>query len=335
MTTTFVSADSIGTGTRFTFTASGDALVVLPGVTLGSTNGLAVSNGSFSDLDVTVLGTLSSVSQLSLTANSSFVVGVGGTFASYQPSALSAGLFVVGANSVVRIEGTVTAQEAVAILTTGGSNSVFVSGSVSGASAVFLGLTGSPGDVLVNAGRIASNAFDDALNNTRINNAVFTEGQNTRITNLAGGVITATSSEGNGVRLGAGSNGSTVTNHGMILSTAAAGVDLSGIGVGETGTLVNSGQVQGFGNALMAQAAAGVLRRGAGAGQRRVRRARRAGRRRLVGQRRQRHLRRARRDRDHRRHLGRSGQRHPDGRRRRRDAGGRRRHGPCFRRWRQ
>jgi Ca2+-binding RTX toxin-like protein len=125
---------------------------------------------------------------------------------------------------------------------------------------VFLGLTGSPGDVLVNAGRIAANAFDDALNNTRINNAVFTEGQNTRITNLAGGVITATSSEGNGVRLGAGSNGSTVTNHGMILSTAAAGVDLSGIGAGETGTLVNSGQVQGFGNALMAQAAAGVLR---------------------------------------------------------------------------
>lgn len=250
MPTTFITANTISAGAQFTFTASGNALVVLPNVTLGSTSGAAIGFGAFNDVDVSVLGTLTSNLQINLPTNSSFHVGAGASFLSFEPDYGNAALYMDGANSIAQINGTFNAQETIGILSGGGGNTVNVTGTISAASGVFLGLFGLADDILVNPGSITANAVDDAIGDTRYNNAVFTEGANTSITNLAGGEITATSSQGNGVRAGAGGDGSIVTNHGTITSINAAGLDFSGASVASFCVLINTGLIQGLGVAF-------------------------------------------------------------------------------------
>ncbi len=106
--------------------------------------------------------------------------------------------------------GEIVSEQAIAVISVGG-NDVVNTGRIVGASGVYLGLFGGAGDILVNSGQITANRFDDVASDARLNNAVFAEGVNTRITNLAGGIITAVSSEGAGLRLGVGGRSSTTT----------------------------------------------------------------------------------------------------------------------------
>lgn len=119
------------------------------------------------------------------------------------------------------------------------------SGTISGASAVFLGLFGDTGGRLVNSGLIQSNDFDDAYQGTRYNNGVFVEGTS-QIVNLAGGTISAVSSEGAGVRFlsdGFSSiGGSSLTNYGTITSLQDFGVS-----VGSPSAIASPVQVLNFG----------------------------------------------------------------------------------------
>ena len=248
MTITYVPT-TIGAGTQFTFAAAGDVLVVLPGVTLASTNGVAF-NSSVTDIEVTVLGTMVSASQCLIGTNSSFTLAAGGSFLSFEANASNSGLFLNGAGSDAKIDGTFSAPEAIGILSSGGSNRITVTGTMSAASVAFLGLAGATGDIFQNSGSLFANANGDAARDRRFNNAVFTEGANTRITNLAGGTITASSSEGNGVRLASAAGGTVVTNHGTITSQLTTGVDFSVLGVGQSVTLFNTGTITGIGNAF-------------------------------------------------------------------------------------
>ena len=79
MAVTYITTNTFGAGNQFAFAAAGNALVVLQGVTLGSTTGTAIST-AFSDVEVTVLGTMVSTTQISLTAGSSFTLGETGTY---------------------------------------------------------------------------------------------------------------------------------------------------------------------------------------------------------------------------------------------------------------
>ena len=99
-------------------------------------------------------------------------------------------------------------------------------GSIQAASAVYLGAAGVNGNVFSNSGSVISNAYDDAARDQTYNNAVFTAGSNTRITNLASGSIMAVSSEGAGVRFGFSAGGSSLTNLGQITSAQDYGVNL-------------------------------------------------------------------------------------------------------------
>ena len=258
MTTSFITTNTIGAGTQFTFTAAGNALVVLPNVTLGSTNGSVINLGGFSDVEISVLGTLVTTNAVAIASNSSFTLAAGAAFLSFQSSSANSGLNLGLGNNFVQIDGTLSAPEAIAVLAGNGNNTVNVTGTVTGASGVFLGLFGSSGDILVNSGSITANAHDDAARDTRYNNAVYVEGPNARITNLAGGTLTATSSEGNGVRIGASGAGSIVTNHGTITSVNAAGVEFSGLALGQSATLINTGVISGFDYAFLAQGVAGL-----------------------------------------------------------------------------
>ena len=126
MTTSFITTNTIGAGAQFTFTAAGNALVVLPNVTLGSTSGSVINFAGFSDVEIAVLGTLVSSAQVTMLADSSFTVGAGATFVSFEVASLNAGLFASFANSLVQIDGTLSAPEAIGILSMRGGNTVNV-----------------------------------------------------------------------------------------------------------------------------------------------------------------------------------------------------------------
>ncbi len=245
MTTSFITTNTIGAGIQFTFAASGNSLVVLQNVTLGSTNGAAISPAGFSDLEISVLGTMVGSSQITLGPNCSFTLGKTGTFLSFGATMSLAGLYLNGASGSTQIDGTFSAPESIGLLTAGGNQAIFVTGSITAASAVYLQSNGLAGDVLVNSGQIQSTTAGDIANNTFFNNAIFVEGPNARITNLVGGSISATGSEANGVRAYATSTGLVLTNHGTITSVNSAAVDLVSLGFGGTASLINTGVVKG------------------------------------------------------------------------------------------
>ena len=251
MTNTFITTNTINVGSGFTFAASGDALVVLPGVTLGSTGLFPIATGALTDLEVTILGTLVGPNMVTLNANSGFTIGLGGTMVSQQSNPGNAALFLIGGSSQATIDGTLLATEAIGILSATGGNTVTVTGSVTGGSGgVWLGLSGGLGDVLVNSGTILCGTYLDGTLINSYNNAVYSQGPNTRITNLAGGEIIGTSSEGAGVRLGAGAGGSVVHNEGTITASVWYGVDFTELGAAETAQLYNSGVIQGLAGAF-------------------------------------------------------------------------------------
>ena len=268
MTTTIITANTINVGTGFSFAAAGDTLVVLPNVTLGSITGAAISFG-FADTDVTIMGNLVSVSMLLMQQDSGFTVTSTGSFVSVNPSSGSAAIDLAQANGSIQIDGTLTAQDSIGILAAGVGSRVTITGSVSGGSAgVFMGLFGSPDNQLVNSGTISAGSVGDMANDTRFNNGVLAEGFNNQITNLAGGTITATSSQGAGVRLAAGGDGTVVSNAGTITALTWYGVDFDTMGVSETARLFNSGVIQGLAGAFRGNDSAdNVTNRGAMIGQ--------------------------------------------------------------------
>ena len=250
MTTTIITANTINVGTGFSFAAAGDTLVVLPNVTLGSITGAAISFG-FADTDVTIMGNLVSVSMLLMQQDSGFTVTSTGSFVSVNPSSGSAAIDLAQANGSIQIDGTLTAQDSIGILAAGVGCRVTDTGSVSGGSAgVFMGLFGSPDNQLVNSGTISAGSVGDMANDTRFNNGVLAEGFNNQITNLAGGTITATSSQGAGVRVAAGGDGTVVSNAGTITALTWYGVDFDLLGVSETARLINTGVIQGLAGAF-------------------------------------------------------------------------------------
>ena len=247
MTNTYITTNTINAGAGFTFAASGDSLVVLPGVTLGSTGSAAINFGVLADIEVTILGTLVGPAMLTLNPDSGFTIGLGGTMVSQEAFSGNAGLYLLGGTSQVNIDGTLLATETVGILAGLGGNVITVTGSVTGGSnGVWLGLGGGTGNVLVNSGTIRCGTYADVTRDTLFNNGVVAQSANTRITNLAGGEIIATSSEGAGVRLVTGSTGSVVWNEGTISASVWYGVDFTLLGAIESGRLYNSGVIRGL-----------------------------------------------------------------------------------------
>lgn len=118
---------------------------------------------------------------------------------------------------------------------------------------------GAAGDVLVNSGSILARSVGDDVNDARSNNGVYIEGTNTRVVNLAGGEITATSSEGNGVRIAAGGVSSSVTNDGTITSAESYGVHIDAVASGQSVSLTKTGVILGATGSLFGAFADGDL----------------------------------------------------------------------------
>ena len=268
MTNTIITTNTINAGTGFTFAAAGDTLVILPNVTLGSVTGAAISFG-VSDTDVTVMGNLVGVSMLLMTQDSGFTVTASGSFVSLNNSAASAAIDLASANGSIRIDGTLSAQDTMGILAAGVGSRVTITGSVNGGSqGVLMGLFGAANNHLINSGTISAGSVGDGTLDFRFNNGAIAEGSDNRITNLAGGTIIATSSEGAGVRVSGGGNGTVVSNAGTITALTWFGVDFDTLGPSETARLINTGVIEGLAGAFRGNDSADtVINRGTMIGQ--------------------------------------------------------------------
>lgn len=252
MTTTFITTNTVGAGTQFTYLAAGDALVILPGVTLGSTNVSPIAGTGLADLSLEILGTLVSSGIIIFSGGGTDVhISAGATFFSSEPSSANAALFLSASGSSFVNDGSLTAPNTFGLLSQGGST-MTNHGAISATSGVFLGLGGSAGDRFTNSGSVQSSDADDAFRDQRYNNAVLTEGAGTVITNLAKGTITAVSSEGAGVRFNEFAGGSILDNWGHIQSLQDFGVNLSTVSVGAALIRVsNWGTISGFDGAYL------------------------------------------------------------------------------------
>ncbi|MGD9918987.1 MAG: calcium-binding protein [Paenirhodobacter sp.] len=247
MTLSYISSTTIGAGPLFSYGAAGDQLVILPGVTLGSTTSSPLGATNFDDIQLTVLGTLASESIIYFSGDYSVLhIASGGTFFSGEEASGSAAVFFnYNTGDSLINDGSLIAPAAIGVLS-GGNSSIVNTGSIEAASAVFLNLFGTTGDMLVNSGSITSNTNDDTINGTRYNNGVFAEGGNTLVNNLADGTITAVSTEGAGVRFSGTAGGGQLLNHGTITSVQDFGVNFGDVSSGESVVVArNWGTIEG------------------------------------------------------------------------------------------
>jgi len=247
MTHTNQTVNSIGSGIRFQFAAEGDSYLVPSGVTVRSTDSVAVSGTSVGN-EVQVNGLVESVNYIAIYlrgAGSEVNIGLQGTVSTVSTSSGNAVVFVAGGNSAVTNFGRIVGETTIGILAAGGENEVVNQGLVKGASGVFLNLGGAAGDSFENFGRVSANVFDDANVLLRYNNGVFSEGPDTDIVNHKKGVISAISSEGAGVAIASAGNGSEVVNEGKITSELWYGVDFFNMDATASARLENAGLISG------------------------------------------------------------------------------------------
>ena len=247
MTTSIISTNTIGAGPQFTYAVSGDHLIILDGVTLGATSGDALAGTGFNDIALTILGSLAGSSQLIFGGTDAVItIAAGGSFVSSETLSANGAVYLSGNLATFTNAGTFVAPTSIGLISNGG-NEIANTGSILGASPVFLGLFGGGPDTFVNSGSVVANSYDDAARTERFNNGVFTEGGNTLISNLAGGIITAVSSEGAGVRLGEDAGGSVVSNYGTIESLQDFGVNLGTVSSGQSLiSVLNWGTIRGL-----------------------------------------------------------------------------------------
>ena len=235
--------------------AISDSYFILPDVVVASTSNYAIRS-NFNDTFVQVDGSAFGVTCIRMGAiDSTLRIGeMGSVSGASSSSTTGSGVVIAGARGALINDGQITANQAIAVLSSSTDFSMVNNGSISGASGVFLGLFGVAGNSLVNSGNISASTYDDATNGVRYNNAVYSEGRETLITNLASGVLTAVSADGAGIRLGNGTefiDVSIVNNYGTVTSSHGVGVVFDGMS-NDFVTLNNYGTISGFGNSFFA-----------------------------------------------------------------------------------
>jgi Ca2+-binding RTX toxin-like protein len=233
MTTTVFDVNSVGAGVRHTIAANSDGVVVLSGVTVGSTTSAVFSGLQFNNLLFQIFGTVFTVGNIAFNGQSSSIfIAEEGSFISNGLSSSDTAIYLDGANNSLTNYGTITAGRQIGLLSAG-TSTISNFGSINGSSGVFIGLFSGSNDHFVNGGVVTASQHDDLVRDTRYNNAVYAEGFNTRITNLSTGTFSAVSTEGSGVRFGITAGGSALLNQGSISSSQDWGVNLGTVSLGE------------------------------------------------------------------------------------------------------
>ncbi|MGH1578372.1 calcium-binding protein [Planktotalea sp.] len=252
MTTTFQSTDSIGAGQRFSFADAGDTLVVLSGVTMASTDSRAIAS-SFSNSSLRLDGSVYSPDSPAIdfgAGSSQITIGENGIVASHT-GFTGAAVRMDAADNVLSSAGEISNPGGIGVLLAGDDCQAMNSGSIVASTGLIVGFTGS-GSSLYNTGLIFANDDDNIGNDpnvTQMSHGVHVEGNETAITNAAGGEIIASGWGKAGVHVGLGiastGNWSVVLNHGLISSLQGYGVDFSDMLAAEAASLTNHGTISG------------------------------------------------------------------------------------------
>ena len=254
------SGDSIGAGVRLNYSgAAGDDIYILAGVTVASTTTNAIGTVSAANLSLTVDGTLISTGfAISFLGAASFVqIGSTGVLTSRMLASGSPALGFSGAGSYVLNEGRIDAARGIGILISGDST-IVNTGTVAGADPIFMGISGA-GSTLINSGALLASATTDNASDSRDNHGVVSTSSNTQITNLAGGTIVATATNGAGIAFVNPVADGSIANWGLISSEHDFGVDLSLGNTTVTSSLVNHGTISGQDGAFLGGDAADFI----------------------------------------------------------------------------
>ena len=260
MTTTFITATTVGAGPLHSFTDDGDELVILHGSGLLSTSGATIAGVDFGDLDVVVQGDLFSPAMQTWNGqNILFSVGQTGTVTSSVIGTSNTFLFFQADGCEIINDGVILASRSVGIITGGGS---FVSnfGTIRAQTGVFLGGLGSQADVLVNGGLIHANGIGSTGAFTAFRHAVKVGADGCIITNLADGALVADGTSGAGIALLPDAGGAIIRNYGSIESLSNFGVNLTLVSLGQaTSSVFNRGEIVGGAGAFSGSINADVL----------------------------------------------------------------------------
>ncbi len=248
MTTTFITTSNIVTGTAHDFLASGDELYVARDVFWGSENGSLFfeTSNSLTDLRVHIAGeTVQNLQSFISGDRAQIVIAATASLTSFLDASSNVTIQTSGADSTIINHGVVSSLNSIGLFSAGGTSTITNTGSIEASSAVFIGFVGA-GDAFFNSGSVLSNNYDDDVRDNRHNNGVYAGSANNVIVNYAEGTITATSSEGAGIKFLFGAGGSSLTNAGTITSVQAWGVDLAEVNSFQgVITTVNTGTIQG------------------------------------------------------------------------------------------
>ena len=143
MTLTTITASSVTSGGFHSFAASGDELIVGPGIIWGSTDtALFTGTSSKTALAVTILGAAVAGGASTLYSNeSSVIITASGSLTVAESSAGNSALYLSGSDNYFGNDGYLSSPQSIGVLSDG-SNTIVNNGTIQAATAVFIGLFG-------------------------------------------------------------------------------------------------------------------------------------------------------------------------------------------------
>ena len=259
MTATFITTSSVVAGTAHVFAADGDTFYLQQGILWGSGSGNLFSVNFLNDLSIVLAGDAVQTDNTFLAgARIDITITKTGSVTNFDKNSNQATFEIGGANSSIINHGSIIAQKAIGLFSSGGSSTITNTGTIEGSSGVFLSFSGA-GDTFYNSGTVQANDYEDDIRDSRLNNGVVALQPDSTIVNYEGGVISATSSEGAGIKLVQSANGSIVLNHGDVQSAQAWGVDFGEMFASNLAVLVNTGTISGGAGSFLGSVSADVV----------------------------------------------------------------------------
>ena len=252
MTFTVLSANSIGTGVRFSHAAAGDDMHLLRGIVLASTDGDGISVvSSATDTNTRIDGTVSAALAgfRSAAVDTRLVVGLTGVINSNTSSSGAFGVIFNQTGADLINQGEISAVEAIAVGLIGADSEVQNTGLITGVTGI-QSYFGSAGNRIFNFGTIMGSGSFDGVIDPFEGKGILVQSTGAYVYNSLSGVIGSTAPTGSGLMAETAAGGLRVVNHGEI-AALGVGIDLSGVYGGQAlirvanrGTL--SGETQAY-----------------------------------------------------------------------------------------
>lgn len=243
----FITTNTIGAGTIRALDGPDENLIVVAGVTLGSTDSAAISVSGANNASIQIDGTLAAAANTIagfLSTGTRLSIGATGLVFSTQTVSGFANI-ALGASADLINHGIISTPSTTAVLIGGSDSQVFNTGTVVGTTG--LRVEGAAFR-LVNEGDILGTGHSTDPGSTFNGVGVCVTGSDARIINGETGTISSTAGSGAssaGVRLLNASNGSVVQNLGEIIAAHGIGVDFAGMLGTESAILRNVGVITG------------------------------------------------------------------------------------------